>query len=115
MPDSAVAAAIALLGSRIAQVHIHDNHGPFAHKEFNDNTDMKDEHLWPGEGTINWPAVNAALATLPAATPGILEIASDREEPADSITRKAETAFRTLAEQQLNPNPRQRSRICNRT
>jgi sugar phosphate isomerase/epimerase len=101
--DSGVAAAIALLGSRIAQVHIHDNHGPFAHEKFNDSTDMKDEHLWPGEGTINWPAVNAALATLPPATPGILEIASDREEPAESITRKAETAFRTLAEQQLNP------------
>jgi sugar phosphate isomerase/epimerase len=89
--DSGVGAAIELLGDRIAQLHLHDNHGPFA-----PNTDMKDEHLWPGDGTINWPAVSASLATLPAATPGILEITCDREEPAESITRKAEAAFRML-------------------
>jgi len=100
--DSGVAAAIALLGTRIAQVHLHDNHGPFAHKEINDSTDMKDEHLWPGEGgpggdTIDWPAASSALAALPAATPGILEIAGNSEEPAESITRKAEAAFRMFA------------------
>ncbi|HEX9200280.1 MAG TPA: sugar phosphate isomerase/epimerase family protein [Acidobacteriaceae bacterium] len=99
-PDSGVASAVALLGSRIAQVHLHDNHGPFAHKEFNDTTDMKDEHLWPGDGAIDWPAVTSALATLPAATPGILEIASERDVSADSITRRAEEAFRTFANPQ---------------
>ena len=93
--DSGVAAAIELLGSRIAQVHLHDNHGAFAH-----NTEMKDEHLWPGFGTINWPAVSSALAVLPAATPAILEVASDRDEPAESVTRKAEAAFRALENQQ---------------
>jgi sugar phosphate isomerase/epimerase len=92
--DSGVGAAIELLGTRIAQVHIHDNHGPFAA-----HTDMKDEHLWPGDGspgdgTIDWTAVSASLAALPAATPGILEIASDRDEPAEAITNKAEKAFR---------------------
>jgi sugar phosphate isomerase/epimerase len=91
--DSGVAAAVALLGSRIAQLHLHDNHGPFA-----PHTDMKDEHLWPGDGTpgdgtIDWTAVSASLATLPAATPGILEIACDRDEPAESITRKAAAFF----------------------
>src|ERR1017187_4074735 len=95
--DSGVGAAIELLGTRIAQVHIHDNHGPFAA-----HTDMKDEHLWPGDGapidgTIDWPAVSASLATLPAATPGILEIASDRDEPAESVTRKAEAFFSNQA------------------
>jgi sugar phosphate isomerase/epimerase len=89
--DSGVGAAIELLGDRIAQLHLHDNHGPFA-----PNTDMKDEHLWPGDGTIDWPAVSASLAALPATTPGILEITCDREEPAESITRKAEAAFRML-------------------
>ena len=103
--DSGVGTAIELLGTRIAQVHIHDNHGPFAA-----HTDMKDEHLWPGDGapvdgapgdgTIDWPAVSASLATLPAATPGILEIASDRDEPAESITRKAEAAFRKFEARQ---------------
>jgi len=96
--DSGVAAAIVLLGSRIAQLHLHDNHGPFAHI-----ADMKDEHLWPGDGTIDWSAVCSALAALPAATPGILEIASDRDEPAESVTRKAEKSFRALADQASDP------------
>ncbi len=101
--DSGVGAAVELLGTRIAQVHLHDNHGPFSDAgAVSPLTDMKDEHLWPGEGTIDWPAVSASLATLPTATPGILEIASDREEPSESITRKAEAAFRTLDEQQRN-------------
>jgi sugar phosphate isomerase/epimerase len=90
--DSGVAAAIELLGSRIAQVHLHDNHGAFAH-----SSEMKDEHLWPGNGSIDWPAVTSALATLPAATPGLLEIAVDRDEPAESVTRKAEAAFQMLS------------------
>jgi sugar phosphate isomerase/epimerase len=90
--DSGVGAAIELLGPRIAQVHLHDNHGAFAH-----TVDMKDEHLWPGFGSIDWPAVCSALAALSAATPGILEIAGDRDEPAESVTRKAEAAFRMLA------------------
>ena len=37
-----VAEAIGTLGARIASVHVHDNHG------------VKDEHLWPGDGTIDW-------------------------------------------------------------
>ncbi|MGA1982022.1 MAG: sugar phosphate isomerase/epimerase family protein [Acidobacteriaceae bacterium] len=91
--DSGVGAAIELLGKRIAQLHIHDNHGPFA-----PHTDMKDEHLWPGDGNMDWPAVCASLAALPAATPGILEVESDRDEAPESVTRKADQAFRTLAE-----------------
>ena len=90
-----VGSAIELLGPRIAQVHLHDNHGAFAH-----SSEMKDEHLWPGSGTIDWPAVTSALATLPAATPGILEVAGDRDEPAESVTRKAEAAFRALEKPQ---------------
>jgi sugar phosphate isomerase/epimerase len=90
--DSGVAAAIELLSSRIAQVHLHDNHGAFAH-----SSEMKDEHLWPGDGTIDWPAVSSALAALPATTPGILEVSTNRDEPAESITRKAEETFRRLA------------------
>jgi len=89
--DSGVGAAIELLGPRIAQMHLHDNHGAFAHIP-----DMKDEHLWPGLGSIDWPAVCSSLAALPAATPGILEITVDRDDPAESVTRKAEAAFRAL-------------------
>ena len=38
-----------MLGDRIVSMHVHDNHG------------TKDEHLWPGDGTIDWPAVREAL------------------------------------------------------
>jgi len=97
--DSGVGAAADLLGARIAQVHIHDNHGPFpAERPFSDSTDMKDEHLWPGDGTIDWPAVASALAALPPATPGILEIVSERDEPPDSVTNKAMNTFGRLEE-----------------
>jgi len=107
--DSGVAAAIEILGNRIAQVHLHDNHGPFAPETtHSSSTDMKDEHLWPGyaapqgntpsgnppaASTIDWPVVVPILATLPDTTPGILEPACDRDEPLDSVTRKASTVF----------------------
>jgi sugar phosphate isomerase/epimerase len=94
VPLSWVTAAVTLLGDRVAQLHLHDNHGPF-----NNSAEMKDEHLWPGEGTIDWPAVSATLATLPATTPAVLDVAAGREESIDSITRKANAAFRTLEEQ----------------
>jgi sugar phosphate isomerase/epimerase len=97
--DSGVGAAIELLGDRIAQLHLHDNHGPFnASGVVSPHSEMKDEHLWPGDGTMDWAAICASLAALPAATPGILEAESARDEPADSVTRKAEQAFRTLAD-----------------
>ncbi len=93
--DSGLAAAIELLGPRIAQLHLHDNHGPLA-----PHVDMKDEHLWPGEGTIDWNAVAPGLASLAPTTPGILEVACDRDDPVESIARKAENALRTLADRQ---------------
>jgi len=102
-PDSGVQAAVALLGPRIAQLHLHDNHGPFAHTDTpSTNAEMKDEHLWPGEhsgeGSIDWSVVAPILATLPETTPAILEPAPDRDQPTELVTRKAEKAFRTLAE-----------------
>jgi sugar phosphate isomerase/epimerase len=103
-PDSGVGAAVELFGSRIAQLHLHDNHGPFSDTgAISSFAEMKDEHLWPGDGTIDWLAVSTSLAALPAATPAILEIATDRDEPAESITRKAVKVFRMLEEYERNP------------
>jgi len=73
--------AIALLRPRIAELHLHDNHG------------QHDNHLWPGTGTIDWNNIAKQIATLPANTPGILEIAHDLEETPDSVTAKATQAF----------------------
>jgi sugar phosphate isomerase/epimerase len=97
--DSGVGAAIDLLGSRIAQVHLNDNHGAFAHAgALGYATEMKDEHLWPGTGTMDWTAVGCALAALPAGTPGILEVATDRDSLPETVARRAEETFRALAE-----------------
>jgi sugar phosphate isomerase/epimerase len=86
--------AFELLKPRIAQLHLHDNHG------------TKDDHLWPGSiGTnpggspnhgIDWANAAKHIATLPANTPGILEIAHDLEETPDSVTTKAPAAFDLL-------------------
>jgi sugar phosphate isomerase/epimerase len=73
--------AFELLKPRIAQLHLHDNHG------------TKDDHLWPGSATIDWQNVARLVATLPANIPGIVEIAHDLEETPDSVTKKATQAF----------------------
>jgi sugar phosphate isomerase/epimerase len=56
--------AIAACGVRIVQIHAHDNHG------------LKDEHLFPGDGTIDWPSTTAALNALPAPPAVVLELGS---------------------------------------
>jgi sugar phosphate isomerase/epimerase len=83
-------AAFELLKPRLAQLHIHDNHS------------TKDDHLWPGSGSIDWQNVAKHLATLPANIPGIIEIAHDLEETPDSVTKKAAAFYsdqQRLAEQ----------------
>jgi sugar phosphate isomerase/epimerase len=102
-PDSGLTAAIATLGPRIAQVHLHDNHGAFGLSNGH-QVDVKDEHLWPGTGTIDWAAVSEQLAKLPDTTPSILEIASDRDASAEEVAQKSEQAFR-LIEDLSRPRP----------
>lgn len=57
-----VSTAIGTLGNRIASVHVHDNHA------------VKDEHLWPGDGNIDWPATVSALKKLAAPPAAVLEL-----------------------------------------
>jgi sugar phosphate isomerase/epimerase len=76
--------AFELLKPRIAQLHLHDNQG------------TKDDHLWPGTATIDWQNAVRQIATLPANTPGILEIAHDLEETPDSVSKKATEALDLL-------------------
>ena len=81
-----VAEAFALLGERVKQVHLHDNKGE------------KDEHCWPGEGTIDWNAVRTGIAALKQPPTGTLEI---RYEPETDVKRMAESAVKafTMLEQ----------------
>ena len=57
-----VTAAIATLNTRIRSVHVHDNKG------------VKDEHLFPGDGTIDWAAAVKALKHLPEPPAIVLEV-----------------------------------------
>jgi sugar phosphate isomerase/epimerase len=57
-----VSPAISTLKGRIVSVHAHDNQG------------VKDEHLWPGDGTIEWVAAVQALKQLPEPPAIVLEV-----------------------------------------
>jgi sugar phosphate isomerase/epimerase len=76
-----VNAAIATLGSRIATLHVHDNHA------------VKDEHLWPGEGNIDWPAAIAALKALPAPPAAVLEVHPSLAADAHTLPGRIEESF----------------------
>jgi sugar phosphate isomerase/epimerase len=85
--------AFELLKPRIAELHLHDNHG------------TKDDHLWPNSGSIDWTNVARHIATLPAKIPAIVEIAHGIEETAATASRKAHELFRTLEEKIKDPQP----------
>jgi len=76
-----VPAAIATLGGRIVQVHAHDNHG------------MKDEHLWPGDGAIDWPAAAAALNALAAPPAIVLELSAKLADEPAKLPERIRRAF----------------------
>ena len=80
-----IAEAIAMLGNRIVSVHAHDNHG------------QKDEHLWPGDGTIDWPAAVQALRALANPPAAVLEIGYNLNDPHHAIQSKIEQAFAKFA------------------
>jgi sugar phosphate isomerase/epimerase len=83
-PNQGIDEAFELLKPRIAELHIHDNLG------------SKDDHLWPGTGSIDWQNIARHIATLPASTPAILEISHELEDTPESVTRKATQAFDLL-------------------
>jgi sugar phosphate isomerase/epimerase len=82
---SSITSAIATVGDRIGEVHFHDNHG------------LKDEHLWPGDGTIDWPAAAKALNALPAPPPAVLEISYTLAEAEAALHTRIEQSFDRLA------------------
>ena len=76
--------AIAALADRIVQVHAHDNHGE------------KDEHLWPGDGGIDWPATAAALNALSSPPATVLEISSKIPDKPEAFPERIRKAFELL-------------------
>jgi len=79
------AEAIGILAKRIAQVHIHDNHA------------VRDEHLWPGDGTIDWTGTLDALKSLPAPPAAVLEIGYGLDDPSTTIPGRIQRAFEMVS------------------
>jgi len=80
-----VVQAMTTMGPRIASVHAHDNHG------------LKDEHLWPGEGTIDWPATLSGLKALKNPPALVLELDSRFGEPHHGLEERIREAFEKLS------------------
>jgi len=76
--------AIATIGARIVQVHAHDNHG------------LKDEHLLPGDGNIDWPATTLALNALAAPPAVVLELSTKLAEEPATLEERIRKAFDLL-------------------
>jgi sugar phosphate isomerase/epimerase len=81
---SGIAAAIGELSPLIRSVHIHDNHG------------QKDEHLWPGDGTIPWADTMKELRTSPQLSAAVLEINYLPEESPEHVASRAAETFKML-------------------
>jgi sugar phosphate isomerase/epimerase len=76
--------ALATLSTRIVSVHAHDNHG------------MKDEHLWPGDGTIDFPATADALNALPTPPAIVLEPGHSLPDTTAELPERIRQAFERL-------------------
>jgi sugar phosphate isomerase/epimerase len=81
---SGVVLAFEAFGDRLTELHLHDNHG------------IRDEHLWPGEGSVAWPEVRERIAALKKQPAGVLEIAHDPAETTAQVEAKAVAAWRSL-------------------
>ncbi len=81
---SGIPQAIATFGARITQVHAHDNHG------------VKDEHLFPGDGTIDWPATTTALNALATPPAVVLELSSKLADDPATLPARIQKAFDML-------------------
>ncbi|QEE27355.1 sugar phosphate isomerase/epimerase [Terriglobus albidus] len=76
--------ALTLLATRIRELHLHDNQG------------VKDEHLWPGSGGIDWKKTAELITALPQTPLGVLEITHELHETAETASQKAVEAWKLL-------------------
>jgi sugar phosphate isomerase/epimerase len=83
--EDGVAPALAILSDRLITTHIHDNHGE------------KDEHLWPGDGTIDWPPVIEGLAGARHHPPAVLEIHYLLDDRPAALEQRIRSSFRILS------------------
>ena len=76
-----VRASFSTMQDKIRSTHLHDNHG------------MRDEHLWIGEGTIDWDEAMGLLRTAPNTPALLLEITGESQK---EISAGASESFAKL-------------------
>jgi len=76
-----VRASFNTMQDKIRSTHLHDNHG------------MRDEHLWIGEGTIDWDEAMGLLRTAPHTPALLLEITGESQK---EISAGASESFARL-------------------
>jgi sugar phosphate isomerase/epimerase len=59
-------------GFEILRTHIRSTH-------VHDNDKLKDSHLWPGQGTIDWKEAMDLLRSAPQTPPLLLELNEDEK------------------------------------
>lgn len=64
---SSIPEAFEIVRNHICSTHVHDNDR------------MKDLHLWPGQGTINWKEAMELLRSAPQRPPVLLELGEDEK------------------------------------
>jgi sugar phosphate isomerase/epimerase len=79
-----IAEAVGVLGKRIMSLHVHDNHG------------VRDEHLWPGDGTIDWAQTATLLQALTVPPAAVLEIGYTLSDAPAEIPDKIRAGFEKL-------------------
>ena len=79
-----IAESFSILGDRVKELHLHDNGGE------------RDEHCWPGQGTIPWEEVRAGVAALSSPVTGVLEIRYEPEIEPKPMSANAAAVFQML-------------------
>jgi sugar phosphate isomerase/epimerase len=80
-----IAEAVSVLGQRIVSLHVHDNHG------------AKDEHLWPGDGSIDWKDTAERLHTLKNPPAAVLEIGYTLGDTPGTVPDRIRASFDRLS------------------
>lgn len=73
--------ALATFGDRIVSLHVHDNSA------------VRDEHLWPGAGSINWPQVVETVQQLTPAPAFVLELSQHLPQQPAELPAQIAKAF----------------------
>jgi sugar phosphate isomerase/epimerase len=73
--------AFETFSDKLTELHMHDNHG------------TRDEHLWPGNGDIDWKLVHQRIAAMKSQPLGVLEIAHELGESNNAPLKPATAAW----------------------